>query len=509
MARSGTSHLFAISGLHVGLIGLWAAWLGRGLWGWSGVLQQRIVRRRWLLLCAALAVGLYTAMAWEQISARRAGGMALAGMALLWAGRPFSPLSLLGLALVGILLLQPLAIFHPALSLSFGACVFLLLALPQLQARPWWQQWLLIQFLLGLGLAPVVVAWFGQWSLIGLGLNLLLVSAMVLLLPLVLLAEFLSLWGWSLPRMGMDAGLEGLFLLLEALCSPSWAVLYLPQGRWVWAISGCLGLAWALHRGGRQGLLIAALALPVCVVALRPLPSVPAGQARLSVLDVGQGQALIVETATQVAVLDTGPARDGGLDAGQMILLPHLRQRGWKAIDLLVLSHAHNDHSGGAAALAKALPIHQRWGHAGQSCDQARSWEADGVRIHSLARDYSRPWSENDRSCVLIVEAGAARLLVPGDVEAAAEAALSEIVGRHGPYAAALVAHHGSRSSSTEAWVQAVAAPLAIVSAGAYNRWGFPAPEVLQRWQQQGAEVLQTGEGGAVEILLPSMDWRR
>ena len=146
---------------------------------------------------------------------------------------------------------------------------------------------------------------------------------------------------------------------------------------------------------------------------------------------------------------------------------------------------------------------------AGRIAEQGLRWQADGVRLRSLALGAQPHWSENDRSCVLLLEVAGRRLLLPGDIEARAEAALLPQLRALGGVDALLVPHHGSATSSTAALVAATRPRLAIVSAGAHNRWGFPRPEVRARWAQAGAAVLVTGEGGAVRLELPALAWTR
>jgi competence protein ComEC len=252
-------------------------------------------------------------------------------------------------------------------------------------------------------------------------------------------------------------------------------------------------------------------------VALLPLfwpaSSAPAhGDARVVALDVGHGLAVVVETHAHRLLFDAGPTFPSGFDVGEEVVLPALGASGRGGLDALLVSHADNDHAGGARAVIAAFPgaavLHgpdvQALG--GRRCERGQSWEWDGVRfdvLHPRAADAARG---NDSSCVLKVSATRGTVLLTGDVEARGEAALVQGDARSARAELAadvvVVPHHGSATSSTPAFVAAAHASHAVVSAGYKNRWGFPKPEVRARWERAGANVLVTGESGAVTIEL-------
>jgi competence protein ComEC len=214
---------------------------------------------------------------------------------------------------------------------------------------------------------------------------------------------------------------------------------------------------------------------------------------------------VLVETAQHRLLFDAGPTSRSGFDTGAEVVVPALAATGRRDLDLIIVSHADNDHAGGAAAVAAAYP-----GSAiakgpdvaalpGRVCTRGETWEWDGVQFALLHPHADFAARGNDSSCVLKVTAGAAALLVAGDVEQRGERALLEQ-----PLAASVIVvpHHGSATSSSAPFVAAVDAEHAIVSAGFANRWGFPKPEVRARWEGSGAAVVVTGDAGAVTIAL-------
>jgi competence protein ComEC len=299
---------------------------------------------------------------------------------------------------------------------------------------------------------------------------------------------------------------------LQQLASVPWAVWAAPAAP-AWAVAagllagavGMLPLPWRLR------LLALPLALPLM---WPPVPRPPAGGFELVAVDIGQGTAVLVRTRSHLLVYDTGPAyaRDG--DAGQRILVPLLRARGDQRIDLLVLTHRDNDHVGGAEAVLAAVPV-QAWSSSLDEahplrrlalprhvrCDAGQQWEWDGVRfemLHPTGADHARERRPNALSCVLRVQDAAGRsALLTGDVEAAQEAALVARLGARLRSTLLLVPHHGSRTSSSEAFIDAVAPQVAVVQAGYRSRFGHPAAEVSARYQSRGIMLVRNDRCGA------------
>jgi competence protein ComEC len=252
------------------------------------------------------------------------------------------------------------------------------------------------------------------------------------------------------------------------------------------------------------------------VVPLLPLllwqpPPLAHGEARFTLLDVGQGLAAVVQTRNRVVVFDTGPHFPSGFNTGSAVVVPFLRQQGISVVDTLIISHGDNDHIGGARALAQALPprrvltsVPEKMGWiAHEPCLRGERWQWDGVEFELLhpVRVVAKGRGNND-SCVLRVSAGGESLLLTGDIELAAE---RELVAYHGGRLQAdiLVApHHGSKSSSSEPFIVAVAPRWVLFPLGYRNRYGFPHPSVSERYRQRGITMLTSSESGAIRFLL-------
>ncbi|HKP67412.1 MAG TPA: ComEC/Rec2 family competence protein, partial [Casimicrobiaceae bacterium] len=257
-------------------------------------------------------------------------------------------------------------------------------------------------------------------------------------------------------------------------------------------------------------------------LALLVPPAVPIGDARVVVLDVGQGLAVFIATATHTLVYDTGPRFNDSVDAGGRILVPFLRATGVTKLDALIVSHADTDHSGGALSLLRAVPVAAfqsslpdnhpinaeaaRKNTASTRCVAGTTWEWDGVTfalLHPLREHYGdAARKSNDFSCVLQVEARGGRVLLTGDIEARSEGELLQSMPPMETSDALVVPHHGSRTSSTPEFIAGVAPRLAIFAAGYRNRFGHPRDEVVARYRDAGAAPMRTDTGGAITVML-------
>lgn len=516
--RSGTSHLFAISGLHVGIVAVLGGLLTTALWKVARGLQLAMPRRRAMLLGAFLSVAAYMVLAMGQISAQRAGISALLITLLLLSGRRIHPLRAWLWALLLVLLVDPFAVLKPAFALSFTAAALLIVLAPTLRQLGRWRALVVLQFVLGLGLAPLVFFHFDQWSFIGLGLNLLLVPAMALFLPVALVSALLAALGVPQP-LGLSANaLDLIFDGLSQLAASPAAVVEAPLNGITYAVMAISLMFVAMSAGNAlrahsrvMFLLAAACAL---MLGLRPLPAPAPGTARLWMKDVGQGQALLLQTARHWVVVDPGPVSPWGrYDAGAMVLLPHLRAFGAKEVAVMVVTHSDLDHAGGANAITAKMAVSDVWGAGGRDCESSPRWEADGVIMQAISTGAQRSWTDNDRSCVVMLTVGNRHVLLTGDIQARAEAGLLdrlkqlELRGDLLPksFDVVTVPHHGSRSSSGMELIRRTHPGWALVSAGAGNRWGLPKQDVLRRWRRVEAEVLQTTRGGEIRFDLPTM----
>ena len=255
------------------------------------------------------------------------------------------------------------------------------------------------------------------------------------------------------------------------------------------------------------------------LLLVKPIQA-PDGEAWVTVLDVGQGLASVVQTQNHTLVYDVGPAFSSGYDAGEDMVLPFLQHQGRKRIDAVVISHANADHDGGLESVLAGLPVDVLWtgevdlreveNVTQQTCLAGIEWQWDGVRFSFLHPQENTKFSDNNASCVLRIEAGGQVILMTGDIEKAAEVRLlnrydkvDSLGQRQSLEANILVApHHGSKTSSTQSFLDQVDPDMVIISAGYWNRFKHPHPSVSERYRELGAKIVSTAESGAITVKL-------
>lgn len=512
LARSGTSHLMAISGMHIGLFALVAAWIAARIQRARQRHGARGTARDAAVLAGSIAAFVYGALAgWSVPTQRTVIMIAIVAWALR-ARRRVGAGDALALGALAVLLLEPLAPLAVGFWLSFGAVAAILLVTGGQLARPGLVRgYAQAQWAVTAGLVPVLVGSFGSVSIVSVGVNLLAIPLYTLVVvPLVLVGTLLL---FALPMLGMPV-LQAVAWLIEA----TWPMIAVPAG-WAWATWGVAGLepwAWvALGVGAAAALAplpapgrIAGGLLVLAACLWRPAP-LDVGAVRFTMLDVGQGLAAVVETHAHVLVYDTGPSFRSGSDAGAMAVEPYLRHQALRRVDRLVASHDDLDHSGGAESVARLVPVRELVASGAAldaagpvaRCLRGDRWEWDGVTfewLHPGAEPFEK---DNDNSCVLRVSTGPHAILLTGDIERRAEAELLER-SPPGRVDILLVPHHGSRTSSTPPFVAATRPHWALVPSGHRNRWGFPKPDVVARWEAAGATVLVGSATGAIEFEL-------
>lgn len=513
LTATGTNHLMAISGLHIGIIAGLVFLLVRRLWALSLRLGHALAADRAAAIAALLAAGLYATLAGFAIPTQRALVMVAVTMGAVLLQRHVQPSRVLALALLLVLLLDPLAVLAPGFWLSFAAVAVILYGMGgRLAGRGLWWRWGRVQWLVAVGLTPLLWLLFQQASLSAPLANLVAVPWMSLaVVPLTLLGTLtLSLspgLGSTLLQLA-DSLLaplwQGLAWLAEGV-PPAWGALAPPAWTLVPALVG-VGLLLA-PRGVPARWLGAFWLAPLLLV--RPAAPGP-GELWLSVLDVGQGLAVVARTREHTLVYDTGPRLGSRLDGAKVALIPFLRQQGIRYIDTLIVSHGDSDHSGGARSLAAALPIGRSLtveperlsGLEVGPCIQGQGWQWDGIGFELLhpppAHYQGERRGHNDASCVLRINTPAGAVLLAGDIEAAGERALLRAGTQRLAARLLLAPHHGSKTSSTEPFISAVDPEYVVFSVGYRNRYRFPHPQVVARYAKLGTERLQTARLGAI-----------
>lgn len=509
--RTGVNHLMSISGLHVTMVASLA--FGLVYAGWRRVERWalRLPARKAAAFAGVMAAFAYALIAGYAVPTQRTVYMLAVIAVALWSGRVISMSRVLCWALLVVVLLDPWAVLAPGFWLSFGAVGLLVYAGSGRLGRPrWWREAVQTQWVVTLGLTPLLLALFQQTSVIAPLANAFAIPIVSLVVtPLALLGAIVPV---DVILLAAHAVMAWCMVLLE-WCANSPSAVWQQHAPPAWTVLLAMsGVLWLLLPRGFPMRWVGTFALlPMFLV----LPAVPAqGELRATVLDVGQGLAVVLQTAHHALLYDTGARYSEESDSGTRVILPYLRGAGIGRLDGLVLSHDDNDHTGGAQSVMQGVPFD--WlasplaeGHPllegvteAIRCEDGQAWTWDGVRfdvLHPTDQSYAvADLKDNDRGCVLKVATSHGSLLLPADIERGAEA---ELVDRYGGALAAdvLVApHHGSKTSSTDAFVAQVHPQFTVFTVGYRNRFGHPKQAILERYTQQGSRLLRSDRHGAV-----------
>lgn len=534
--RTGIGHLVSISGMHITMIaGLFAA-IMLALWRRSFFTRANLPlvlpAQKAAALAGAATALLYVSLAGFGVPAQRTLYMLTVVALALWFGRITSVSHVLCAALGVVVLLDPWAVLWPGFWLSFGAVAIILYASvgrAHAQAGPASshpQRWTAAlktathtQYVVTLGLVPLTVLLFGQISLVS-------PIANAIAIPLIsFLVTPLSLAGSVLPApvAGWTLGFAHLLVEWLARClywlsEFSAAVWNAPIPAW-WAFLAALaGTVWMLAPAGWpvRWMGLAGLLPLLLNTAIHPKE----GEMWVTAFDVGQGTALLIETPHHRLLYDTGPAYSPESDGGNRVILPYLKARGIHKLDAVIVSHSDVDHAGGALSIldeisvgwtSSSLPFeHRVVAHAPnhQRCEAGQAWDWDGIRfemLHPAPASYDNAkWKPNARSCTLKITLGTQSILLAGDIEAAQEAELVENDPDLLRASVLLAPHHGSGTSSTLPFLNAVQPEIALFQVGYRNRYRHPKAEVFERYGRLGIRRLRTDDSGAVTLRFGS-----
>ncbi len=508
--KTGTNHLFVISGLHVGFVALCAGWFALML---SRVLllgPPAIAAQQIAASSALLASFIYCALAGFSLPTQRAMIM----LAVMLAGKLFKRQTDAWtgycVALFLVLLLDPLAAQTAGFWLSFGAVAVLLYGYSGYcnNQGAWWR-WGRPQWIIFIGFIPALLGFFFQFSLVSPLVNLLAIPLVgFLIVPLCLLGGLLMIFSeaWASPFFwGADLAISGLIWGMESVAQ--W-----PGALWqvrVDHLKLILMLAGVLLLLAPRGLPLRWLGfIPLCSALLPGNNGLKMGEYRAAILDVGQGLAVVLETANRTLVYDVGAKYTDRFNAVDAVLLPYLRFRSVDRLDLVLISHSDNDHAGALPYLLEAMAVNQivsgsELGIENRpvtGCAGGETWRWDGVEFKLMQAPKTAWNNENNRSCILRVTNGYTSLLLSGDVEVAAERALLSQQGQALQSDILLAPHHGSNTSSSPEFIDRVRPDTVIYSVGYRNRFKHPREKVVRRYRARGVRELDSASSGAIMI---------
>jgi competence protein ComEC len=515
MQRTGTNHLMVIAGLHIGLLSGLAFLIMNFVWRRHSQLPLIVPTPLVAALAALIMALIYSALAGFSIPTQRALIMlSVFLVATLWRRNLLLGLGI-ALALILVIVLQPLALFDAGFWLSFAAVTVILYGMgARLFPQNKWRTLLRLQFVVGLGLIPFTLLFFQNGSLIAPLANAIAIPIVgLVVVPLSLTGALFSfiwpsianvMWHaaalllegvwWILVHLGeipflvWQQAIYSWWSLMAGICG--WLLLFAPRGipnRW-------LGVLWILP-----------------LIFTKPFAPIE-NSFKFTLLDVGQGLASVVQTAHHVLVFDTGAKFGADFDLGAAVVVPFLRHDGISKIDMLVISHGDNDHIGGAQSVLKNFPVKQIFTSVPQrfaplvanECLAGQQWQWDGVQFKFLYPVPSMLGLDNNSSCVLRISVGNEHLLLTGDIEKPAEEVLVKTAANDLPAQILVAPHHGSKTSSTPLFAQAVHPKFVLYPVGYLNKYHFPSASVLMRYEQLGAHDFASNQCGAISLLISS-----
>ncbi len=508
LRATGTNHLMAIAGLHIGFIAGLFYFLANRIWRFSARLCLFVPAQTVAQIAALFGAVIYASLAGFSLPAQRTVVMLSVFYLSVLFRRKIPLFQGYCLALFFVLILQPFSILDESFWLSFGAVGLIIVSMSGRKTRGGY--FFLIgkmQWVMTLGLLPLTAWFFQQYSCVSLFANLLAVPWMgFIILPCIFFAMIFLSW---LPIVSAklflfaDKNLTWLWQFLTAISHWQFATLSISITSWLILFLAMTGVFLLLLPAGfPKKWLGFFLVLPLFFSKI----DYPAtGNVWFTLLDVGQGLSAVVETAQHVLVFDAGPAMGVSDDMGERVVLPFLQSRQIKIIDNLVISHGDNDHIGGARTLLKNFLVkkiqtsvpEKFTGYPVFFCLAGESWQWDGVLFEFLYPEEKLLHQGNDSSCVLRVTAQNKTILLTGDIEKKAEKILLA-KNRLNKTTILVAPHHGSKTSALKKFVARVHPKYVLFPLGYRNRYHFPHPSVVRSWQQEGSLLFATAQTGAI-----------
>lgn len=523
---TGTAHLMAISGLHIGLVASVVYFLMQFIWRF---LPQSllIIPATWVsALMAILGSLIYALLAGFSIPTQRALVMITLFMFSTLLRRMGNAWRTYFISLMLVVLFDPFSTLSVGFWLSFSAVAMILYGIKgRLQPSGIWWKWGRAQWVVFLGLMPITLGFFKQLSLVSPFANILAIPwVSFTVVPPALLGTallFISESAGSFCLRLAEFFFSLLWPVLEFFAKMSkatWMPLQITGVSLVAAFLGCLIL---LVPRGFPGRFLGVIGLLPLFLATPITPSL--GTAKFTLLDVGQGLAAVLQTNQHVLLFDTGPKFGEGSDTGARVILPFLENQGIKKIDAIVISHGDNDHIGGLISILQKMtigtiltserkPIEKIYSKLNnisynhlpeiKPCYAGQKWHWDGVLFEMIHPDTKHNAKRNDMSCVLKIKVGAQSVLLTADIEQPSEMQILEKYQEKLASSILVVPHHGSKTSSSLEFIQAVHPAYALIPVGYMNPYGHPKPDILDRYRYLNIPILDSVNDGAISFVL-------
>jgi len=514
LTQTGTNHLLAISGLHIGLVAGLFFILGRWLWAFAGPLSLHMSSQRFAALAGLIGALMYAALAGFSIPTQRALIMLSVWMLSLFFNRKYASSDIITISLLAVLVIDPFATMDAGFWLSFIAISIIAYGMTcrvQANISGWrnvWWKWGRVQYLVAVGLFPLLVLWFQQYPLVGIMANIIAVPYISLIVvPLVLLGIVLLLVAFPVGEFLLQlAGqvLGFLWPFLEYLSSLEFNLWHSASPSTLVFVAGMIGVLILLMPKGMPARWIGLFWL---VPLLLPHAESPkAGDFWLAQLDVGQGLASVIQTRSHALIYDTGDKFSQRFNAADAVIIPFLKHHNNLRPDMLLVSHGDRDHIGGARALLRKYPemqvltsVEEKIAHANvDKCIKGQRWQWDGIDFEILSPTDPEDYQGNNSSCVLKISNEHHSVLLAGDIEQLIESRLIRRLSNKLSAKLLIAPHHGSKTSSSLAFINSVSPEIVVFPVGYRNRFGFPKQDIISRYESRQVKILNTARDGAL-----------
>jgi len=504
--RTGTTHLMVISGSHIGLVAGFTYGFIKWLWCQFSRLCLIFPAQKVASIAGFFMATFYSLLAGFEVPSQRSLIVCFFMFFRNFCNQRFGVWQSWRYALLAVLIYEPHSVMMPGFYLSFIAVAILVL-INQRFSFEGLRKTLLMQLACLIGLMPLTLYWFSYGAINGFIANLLAIPwVSFLIVPVGLFTALTGKWlvlPWIVTL--LKHSIDYLFYYLDWVDSFSFVNLSFPVTQFLSPLALMISIG-----------VIVLLPLPrltpaILVIAIASIfpayEKIKTGEARIDVMDVGQGLAVVVRTANHLLVYDTGVKFYQGSDMGKIAIIPYLKTLGVEAVDKVIISHPDLDHRGGLASLEEAYKINELiiddpfFYKRGSSCHHYPDWTWDGISFHffSIATPLK---SKNNSSCVLQISTAAGQVLLSGDIEKPAEQYLVNTYGNSLASSILVIPHHGSKTSSSPAFIQNVAPRYAIVSYGFDNRYHFPHQQAMQTYKQNSIPVYNTVDCGMVSVSI-------
>lgn len=512
LRATGTNHLIAIAGLHIGLVAAFIFFVANFLWCRSYRLLLILPAQQFAAMCSVFGAFCYSLLAGFPIQTQRAMIMLSLLLVVILMKRHILQWQTFFYALFLVLIINPLNVLTAGFWMSFVAVAFIIYAMQgRLLSHGFWWHWGRVQFAIMIGLLPLTMFIYHESSLVGFIANMIAVPWFAfVVMPLCVLSLFMMIFNQKFAFLCLWLVLKSLHLLwflLTYLSQQSFSTFHPANISIITLAFSTIGALLLLSPKGFLG-------RKLCVIFFLPMlfshqPTPNKDEIWLTLLDVGQGLSVFLQTKTHVMIYDTGPKFSENFNAGDAVILPYLFFNGIHHLNTLMISHGDNDHIGGSFAILNQIAVNtlltivpERFQRTANYCHAGEHWVWDDVTFQVLWPMQGKYSENNNSSCILKISNAQHSILLTGDIEKPVELELVKKYGNQLQSTILVVPHHGSKTSSSFPFINAVKPTFVLYGVGYRNRFHFPDAIIINRYRSVSAKQYETSKDGAITFKI-------